>query len=196
MKELSDKTNGIQIVVNEVQEIIHWEGKLQAIVKLGEKGDFSFGELIAKCHIPGCACALHQFVSSRISSQAATLDSLITKYAGKGLEEWALLTRQGATLSQTASVLDEQFIMGVDTEAAENKQFSTVVASHIGTPGLVPLDGPLMLSTLISMRGIVLSDFAWAGLDETCADLNDREQLQSLLQSGMVITNLYDRPIR
>ena len=196
MKQLSDKTNGIQIVVNEVQEIIHWEGKLQAIVKLGEKGDFSFGELIAKCHIPGCACALHQFVSSRISSQAAALDSLITKYAGKGLEEWALLTRQGATLSQTASVLDEQFIMGVDTEAAENRQFSTVVASHIGTPGLVPLDGPLMLSTLISMRGVVLSDFAWAGLDETCADLNDRAQLQSLLQSGMVITNLYDRPIR
>lgn len=196
MKELSDKTNGVQIVVNEVKEIIHWEGKMQAIVQLGENGEFSFGELIAKCHIPGCACAMHGFVSSRILSEAATLPSLITRYPGKGLYEWAQFTRQGSVLSQTADVLDEQYLLGVDKDATENSPFVSTVEKHIDHPALEALEGPLMLVTLLSVRGVALRDLLWAGLDETCADLNDRTQLSALLFGNPTICNLYDRPIR
>ncbi len=196
MKELSDKTNGVQIVVGEVKEIIHWEGKMQAVVQLGENGEFSFGELIAKCHIPGCARAMRIFASSRILSEAATLPSLITKYPGKGLYEWAQFTRQGAALSQTADVLDHQFIMGVDKDAVENRPFVSTAEKHLDNPQLVALEGPLMLASLLSVRGVALRDLLWAGLDETCADLNDKEQLVSLLFGKPTICNLYDRPIR
>ncbi|MBO6078666.1 MAG: VWA domain-containing protein [Bacteroidaceae bacterium] len=196
MKELSEKTGGVQIVVNEVKEIIHWEGKMQSIVQLGENGEFSFGELIAKCHIPGCARALHIFTSSRILSEAASLPFLIARYPGKGLYEWAHVTQHGASLSQTADVLDEQYLLGLDKEAIENRQFISVVEEKIGNPVRDALEGPLMLATLILTRGVVLRDFLWAGLDENCADLNDREQLKSLLFGNPTICNLYDRPIR
>ena len=196
MKELSDKTNGVQIVVSDVKEIIHWEGKMQAVVQLGENGEFSFGELIAKCHIPGCARAMHGFVSSRILSEASTLPSLITRYSGKGLYEWAQFTRQGSALSQTADVLDEQYLLGVDKEATENSPFASAVEKHIDHPALVALEGPLMLATLLYVRGVPLRDLLWAGLDETCADLNDRAQLSAILYGNPTICNLYDRPIR
>lgn len=196
MKELSDKTNGVQIVVNEVKEIIHWEGKMQAIVQLGENGEFSFGDLIAKCHIPGCARAIHNFASSRILSEAATLSSLITKFPGKGLYEWSQFTRHGAVLSQTADVLDEQYLLGVDKDAVENRSFASAVEKHIDNPVLVPLEGPLMLASLLSVRGVALRDLLWAGLDENCADLNDKAQLAALLFGKPTICNLYDRPIR
>ena len=196
MKELSDKTGGIRIIVNEVREIIHWEGKMQAIVQLGENGEFSFGELIAKCHIPGCARALHNFASSRILSEAASLPSLIIRYPGKGLFEWAQFTLHGAALSQTADVLDEQYLLGVDNDASDNRQFIPVVEKNLDNPAVEALEGPLMLATLVSVRGVALRDFLWAGLDENCADLNDRNQLKSLLFGNPTICNLYDRPIR
>ena len=196
MKELSDKTGGTQIVVNEVREIIHWEGKMQAIVQLGENGEFSFGELIAKCHIPGCARALHNFISSIILSDSSSLPSLITRYPGKGLIEWAQFTRHGATLSQTADVLDEQFLLGVDRKASENIQFISVIQNYLDAPVLKTLEGPLMLATLISVKGVALRDFLWAGLDENSSDLNDREQLKDLLFGNPIILNLYDRPIK
>lgn len=196
MKELSDRTNGVQIVVSDVKEIIHWEGKMQAVVQLGENGEFSFGQLIAKCHIPGCARAMHGFVSSRIQSTASSLCSLITRYPGKGLYEWAQFTRQGSALSQTADVLDEQYLLGVDKDAAKNSSFASAVEKHVDHPSLVALEGPQMLATLLYVRGVSLRDLLWAGLDEHCADLNDRAQLSSLLFGNPVICNLYDRPIR
>lgn len=196
MKELSNKTAGKQIVVDEVKEIIHWEGTMQAVVQLGEKGDFSFGELIAKCHIPGCARALHSFVASRIDSEAPTLASLISRYPGKGLEEWGQLTRHGASLTQTADVLDEQYILGVDCDTKDDPQFAGITEKHLGSPALEALEGPSMLATLVCAKGLSLRDFLWAGLDDKCADLNDKQQLSSLLFGNPTITNLYDRPIR
>ena len=196
MKELSDRTNGTQIVVTDVREIIHWEGKMQAVVQLGENGEFSFGELIAKCHIPGCARAMRSFVSSRIMSEATSLASLITRYPGKGLQEWALATRKGATLSQTHEVLDDEYLLGVNQATSQDSQFAEVIARHLEGPTIESLEGPLMLVTLVSARGVSLRDLVWAGLDETCSDINDREQLRSLLYEGTSICNLYDRQIR
>lgn len=195
MKELSEKTNGTQIVVNEVREIIHWEGKMQAVVQLGENGEFSFGELIAKCHIPGCAQAMRGFVSSRLVSESSTLSSLITRYPGDGLGEWALRTRQGSSLSQTAQILDEQYLLGVDQTASEDSSFTTVTDNRLGGPTPVSLDGPLMLATLVHAKGLVLHDFLWAGIDENCSDLNDRKLLSEITGES-TITNMYDRPIR
>lgn len=195
MKELSEKTNGTQIVVNEVREIIHWEGKMQAVVQLGENGEFSFGELIAKCHIPGCAQAMRVFVSSRLIAEAATLGSLISRYPGKGLKEWALLTRRGASHSQTAQILDEQYLLGVDQAASEDAAFASATNKYLSNPTLVNLEGPLMLATLVYARGLVLHDFLWAGIDEDCSDLNDRKLLCEITGES-TITNLYDRPIR
>lgn len=196
MRELSDKTGGIQIVVDEVKEIIRWEGKMNAVVLLGENGEFSFGELIAKCHIPGCARALHNFVSSRIRMEAAGLPSLISRFHGSGLPEWAQFTRHGSALTQTAEVLEEQYLLGVDQKTVDDKPFTDKVSGIIESPALVALEGPLMLATLISVRGVALKDFLWAGLDDRCADLNDRPQLESLLYGSPAITNIHNRPIR
>ena len=196
MKELSDKTGGTQIVVDEVKEIIRWEGKMQAIVQLGENGEFSFGELLAKCHIPGCARALHDFAAEQVSSEATTLSSLIARYPGKGLAEWGLYAKSGAQRKQTAEVLDKQYILGVDRQAAENEKFVSCIKKYLEDPTLSEQDAPLMIATLIMCRGIALNDFSWAGLDENSADLNDREQLTELLYGNPTICNLYDRPIR
>ena len=195
MKELSEKTNGTQIVVSEVREIIHWEGKMQAVVQLGENGEFSFGELIAKCHIPGCAQAMRVFVASRLISEYATLGSLISRYPGKGLGEWALLTRQGATLTPTRQILDEQYLLGTDETTSNDPAFIMVAEKHLSAPVHVSLDGPLMLATLVYARGLALRDFTWAGLDENCSDLNNKAGLSEIIR-GATITNLYDRPIR
>ena len=196
MKELSDKTGGTQIVVDEVKEIIRWEGKMQAIVQLGENGEFSFGELLAKCHIPGCARALHDFAAEQVSSEATALSSLIARYPGKGLAEWGLYAKSGAQRKQTAEVLDKQYILGVDRQAAENEKFVSCIKKYLEDPTLSEQDAPLMIATLIMCRGIALNDFSWAGLDENSADLNDREQLTELLYGNPTICNLYDRPIR
>ena len=198
MKELSDKTNGIQIVVDDVKEIIRWEGKMQTIVQLGATGEFSFGELIAKCHIPGCAQALKAFASERIDSEAVSLSTLITRYPGKGLAEWALFTRRGAELAQTADPLDNQLLLGVDNDASSDRTFVSTITEQMRDYALSiqALEGPLMLATLVSLRGVALKDFLWAGLDEKSADLNDKEQLKSLLFGNPTICNLYDKPIR
>ena len=168
---------------------------MQAVVQLGENGEFSFGELIAKCHIPGCAQAMRGFVSSRLVSESSTLSSLITRYPGKGLGEWALRTRQGSSLSQTAQILDEQYLLGVDQTASEDSSFTTVTNRCLGGPVPVSLDGPLMLATLVHAKGLVLHDFLWAGIDENCSDLNDRKLLSEITGES-TITNMYDRPIR
>ena len=78
----------------------------------------------------------------------------------------------------------------------ENSPFVSAVEKHIDHPALEALDGPLMLATLLSVKGVALRDLLWAGLDETCADLNDRAQLSALLFGNPTICNLYDRPIR
>ena len=196
MKELSDKTGGTQLVVNEVKEIIHWEGKMQAIVKLGETGGFTFGQLLAKCHIPGCAKALREFVRSRMPKEAVTLNSLIAEFPGAGLAEWAQTTKRGSALSHTANILEEQYLLGINEAASHDESFMKVVEQELLSPSPAVVEDPFILATLMCYRGLKLTDFAWVGIDETCSDLNDREQLQSVLQDGMKITNLYDRPIR
>lgn len=196
MKELSDKTSGMQIVVSNVKELIHWEGKMQALVQLGENGEFSFGELIAKCHIPGCARAMQLFADTCLLSEASTLASLISHYPGKGLMEWGLFTRQGVSLTQTATLHDDLLLLGIDHTAASDRQFLSAMQENIGKLEPSELDGPLMLATLVSLRGVALRDMLWAGLDESCADLNDRSQLESLLFGNPPIKNMYDKLIR
>ena len=196
MKELSEKTAGVQIVVDEVKEIVRWEGKMQAIVQLGEAGEFTFGQLLAKCHIPGCAKALRTFVRSRMRPEAVTLNSLIAGYPGQGLEEWAHVTKRSAALSHTANLQEEQYTLGIDEAAVNDEKFCKVLDRMVGAPQPIALEDPFILATLLYYRGLNLNDFAWAGLDETCADLNDRDTLKSLLPEGVMICNLFDRPIR
>lgn len=196
MKELSEKTAGIQIIVEDVKEIVRWEGKMEAIVQLGEVGEFTFGQLIAKCHIPGCAKALRAFVHSRMRQEAVTLSSLIAEYPGEGLAEWAHVTRHGASLSHTATLLEEQYTLSTNETASTDVDFLRVLEGHLERPQTVVVEDPFILSILLCVRGLNLSDFAWAGLDETCADLNDKAALASLLPEGTMICNLYNRPIR
>lgn len=196
MKELSERTAGIQIVVDEVKEIIRWEGKMQAIVQLGEVGEFTFGQLLAKCHIPGCAKALRAFVRSRMRQEAVTLNSLIADYPGQGLEEWAFITKKCAALSHTANVQEEQYFLVTNECASTDEDFRKVLDRMVSAPEQVALEDPFILATLLYLRALNLNDFAWAGLDETCADLNDRAALKALLPEGTMICNLFDRPIR
>ena len=196
MKELSEKTAGVQIVVDEVKEIVRWEGKMQAIVQLGEAGEFTFGQLLAKCHIPGCAKALRAFVRSRMRQEAVTLNSLIAGYPGQGLEEWAHITRRCAALSHTANLQVEHYTLSTNEAAANDEPFCKVLDRMVGAPQTEAMEDPFILATLLYYRGLNLNDFAWAGLDETCSDLNDRAALKALLPEGVMICNLFDRPIR
>ena len=99
-------------------------------------------------------------------------------------------------MTQTANVLDECYMLGVDKAAMEDKSFVEVADKYLGSPKLQDFDAPLMLATLISLRGVTLRDFVWAGLDERSADLNDKEQLVSCIFGNPVICNLYNKPIR
>lgn len=195
MKDLSDKTSGVQIIVEDVKEIIRWEGKLQTDLQLGETGDFTFGQLLAKCHIPGCANALRSFVRSRMPADQVSLNSLIANYPGPGLAEWARITKKGSSLTQTAQVLAEDYRLGISESAKGDNDFIEKVKEHLSRPNTVIHEGPFMLAILLNVKGVALQNFAWAGLEENCSDLNDREQLQSLLEEGCEITNIYNMKI-
>jgi uncharacterized protein YegL len=194
MKELSDKTSGEQIIVDNVREIVQWEGKMKPLVTLGENGEFSFGELVAKCHIPGCAMALHSFVLGKIQNEESyDIVCLLSKFANKnGLTEWAALTRRGSTLTQTANPKRTTFQLGTNDKAAESL---SEVLKMLGGPECVSMGDPLILATLVSFSGLDLKDFLWAGLDSSCADLNDREQLQKVMGANAKVRNIYDKLI-
>ena len=195
MKELSDKTSGEQIIVNEVHEIVHWEGKMKPLVTLGENGEFSFGELVAKCHIPGCAMALHSFIVGKIQNdESFDIVSLLSNYANRrGMEEWNGFTHCGSTLTQTANCKRSVFQLGANDKAVDSLGEPLRM---LGDPVPVSMDNPFMLATLVSFSGLDLKDFLWAGLDDGCKDLNHPDQLQQVLGPNVKIKNIYDKLIK
>ena len=196
MKELSDKTSGEQIIVDKVREIVQWEGKMKPQVKLGKNGEFNFGELVAKCHIPGCATALHAFILGKIQNdESFDIISLLGKYYNpKGMMEWSAFTRNASTLTQTAVSKETIMQLGADQKATSDLPFQDVL-TNLGNPEPIAMENPLMLASLVYLSRLDLKDFLWAGMDSTCADLNDRAQLQAIMGSTARIKNIYDKTI-
>ncbi len=196
MKQLSDKTSGEQIIVDKVREIVQWEGKMKPLVTLGENGEFNFGELVAKCHIPGCATALHAFVLGKIQNdESFDIVSLLGKYSNpKGLKEWSAFTRKASTLTQTAVPKETILQLGANEEATSDIPFQEVLRM-LESPEPIAMDNPLILATLVYLSRLDIKDFLWAGMDSTCADLNNKAQLQAILGPTARIKNIYDRTI-
>lgn len=90
MKQISDATSGEQIIVNDIKELaVEMESKFNTIFTVGISGDYSIGELMQKCYIPGCAEALHAFSASRMTSGVTTIAGLLSDYADEqGMAEW------------------------------------------------------------------------------------------------------------
>ena len=91
MKQISDMTSGEQIIVNDIKELsVDVESKFNVIFSLGLSGEYTFAELMQKVYIPGCAEALHKFVSAQIEVGATNSVNMISRYANdKGMSEWA-----------------------------------------------------------------------------------------------------------
>ena len=90
MKEISARTSGEQIIVDDIKDLtVNLESKFNLIFSVGIRGDYNFGELMQKCYIPGCAEALHKYASEKMNSSITSLVDLVLQCANAdGLNEW------------------------------------------------------------------------------------------------------------
>ena len=90
MKEISARTSGEQIIVDDIKDLaVNLDSKFNLLFNVGITGDYNFGELMQKCYIPGCAEALHKYASEKMNSSITSLVDLVLRYANAdGLNEW------------------------------------------------------------------------------------------------------------
>lgn len=198
MRVLAEKTGGTQIVVERASELeSRLDNGLNVLLTAGDKGTFIFGDLLRKCHIPGCARALYNFSINRTASAELSIADLLVKYGNEeGLAEWGRIAgascryqqagnRQG-TLSSCKMVVD------ISEDELLKKLYGTV-------PGIVveKLKGmPDMFAFLCCMEPVELSDLQWAGIP---ADCNLIVQKDKLMEYGVGMTekaiNIYGKEI-
>ena len=128
MKQISDMTSGEQIVVKEIKDLAKdVESTMNVIFTRGLKGEYTFAELMQKVYIPGCAEALHSYVSMRMESGVTTIGKLISECAtNEGLREWENVSYPSCTFNNAiAKNQSKTFIQMVcddnDSECVKNK---------------------------------------------------------------------------
>ena len=78
MKELADKTAGMQIIVEDVSQIDTQLGNdLNVLLSVGDNGTFMFSDLLRKCHIPDVPkrCTTLPFVAQSVPTTPLRLFS-------------------------------------------------------------------------------------------------------------------------
>lgn len=180
MKELAEKTGGTQIVVENAAQLDTQLGNdLNVLLTAGEQGTFAFGDLLRKCHIPGCARALYDFSINRMVSARQSIAYLLVKYGNKeGLAEWGKVAGASCRYQQAGnrSVSRPWCKLVVEDGLEDNllKKLYEVI------PGIEveKLSGmPDLFAFLLCMESIELKDLQWAGIQEDTTLINQKSQL-------------------
>ncbi len=90
MRQLAEKTNGVQIVVDDIKDIsAEVEDKLNVEAIIGKDGEYTFGESMQKCYIPGCVKMLFKYAIERTQTERFSIHELLGNYSNeKGMQEW------------------------------------------------------------------------------------------------------------
>lgn len=166
MKELAEKTAGTQIIVEDVSQIDSQLGNdLNVLLSIGDNGTFVFGDLLRKCHIPGCAKALYDFAIGRTVCADHSIATLLVKYGNKqGLEEWGIMSETTCRYAQAGNKQTAKLCCKMVVESQEDA-LSKKLKEAIPSIEVEELrDMPDMFVFLLSMEPIELKDLQWAGM--------------------------------
>ncbi len=170
MKEISDKTSGEQIIVKDLKELsVDVVSKFNVIFTLGFEGEYTFGELMQKVYIPGCAEALHKFASAQLSTGVTTIAELISTCANNnGMSEWKRCSDASCThsvaIAQKMSDTYVQMVCGENEKDLVKRKFSETFGVDIK---LSDTEGaPEIMVSVLTLRPInAITDIKWAGYD-------------------------------
>jgi len=198
MKELSDKTGGTQVVVEHVSQLDTQLGNdLNVLLTVGDKGTFSFGELLRKCHIPGCARALYNFSISRMMSAELSIAALLVKYGNEeGLIEWGRKSGVTCRYQQAGNRQGVRswckLVIDIREDELLKKLYAAIPGVEVEQLGKMPD----MFAFLLCMEPVELKDLQWAGVS---ADNDLIVQKSKLVEYGVGVTekavNIYGKQI-
>lgn len=182
MKELAEKTSGTQIIVEDVSQIGTRLGNdLHVLLSMGDNGTFAFGDLLRKCHIPGCARALYDFVIDRSLCAGYSIISLLVEHGNRdGLKEWGAISEPTCRYSQAGNRQWTESYCKLVTDGRED-ELQQILCGAIREPAVEPLkDMPDMFALLLRLEPVELKDLQWAGMAETNRHIRQGEALARL----------------
>lgn len=197
MKELADKTAGMQIIVEDVSQIDTQLGNdLNVLLSVGDNGTFMFSDLLRKCHIPGCAKALYNFAICRTVCADHSIATLLVKYGNKkGLEEWGIMSEITCQYSQASNRQIAKPWCKMIIESQEDTVLMKLNDS-VRNIEVEKLKGmPDMFVFLLCMAPIELRDLQWAGMVATNNVIRQKEKLMQLGVNGKAV-NIFGQEFR
>lgn len=166
MRELAEKTGGTQIVVDRALQLdTQLDNDLNVLLTMGDRGTFIFGDLMRKCHIPGCARALYNFAINRMVSAELSIASLLIKYGNnEGLAEWRRMAGASCRYQQAGNrQLSHPWCkLVIDTREDEllKKLYDAIPDVEVEKMTAIPD----MFAFLFCMESVELKDLQWAGI--------------------------------
>lgn len=198
MQILAEKTGGTQIVVEHASQLEKQLGnKLNVLLTAGDKGTFVFGDLLRKCHIPGCARALYNFSINRMVSAEFSIASLLVKYGDKeGLTEWGRVASASCRYQQAASRQNPRCWCKMVADIREEDLLKKLYEAIPGIEVEKLTEVPDMFAFLLCMESVELNDLQWAGITQESQLINQKDKL---MEYGIGVTekalNIYGKEI-
>ena len=180
MKELAEKTGGTQIVVENAAQLDTQLGNdLNVLLTAGEQGTFAFGDLLRKCHIPGCARALYDFSINRMVSARQSIAYLLVKYGNKeGLAEWGKVAGASCRYQQAGNrSVSRPWCKLVVEDGLEDNLLKKLYEIIPGIEVEKLSDMPDLFAFLLCMESIELKDLQWAGIPADTTLIDQKSQL-------------------
>ncbi len=203
MRELAEKTNGIQIIVDDIKDIsTETVDKLNVVTQLSTNGEYTFGEAMQKCYIPGCIKMLYEFSKSKTCISRFSMEDLIKQYGNSnGLKEWLLFSRQTCSHTQDFNPLDAgaEYLLQLQT-ANNDTEVVQKFGDHTGLEVKNIKEMPDILASILSLQNMHSSDsmsgisnLLWSGITEE--DNSFSENFDMSLLEGHNRYNIHGKTI-
>lgn len=196
MKQIAEKTGGVQIVVDNAAEIKQNTKDIFEQLQASEGGEFTFDQLLRKCRIDGCASALYSFTNRVAEPGDDHIAEMLAHYSEtKGMEEWLDAAMPSCQKSQAAACNPISTTLSL-VNGANNDGLNQAVASwrvainSISSPN-TDLD---MVAGIFSCEILQLKDLNWAGFSDSCMDFNAPAAVKEYMQ-GQYLTNIYGKQL-
>lgn len=191
MQQLAEKTSGVQIVVNKIKEIVaEVEDKLNVVFSFGRRGDYTFGELMQKCYVPGCAKILYEYTMERTQTAQYSIERLLSSYSDKNaMREWKLFSQPRCSYQQAINPRDvESTLQFIDGSKCDKTNFDKMLILQDVS------EVPDIIATMMSLRPMnSISDLQWSGFDRQ--DISFSEDLVTNILGGNPKLNIYENTI-
>ncbi len=191
MQQLAEKTSGVQIVVKNIKEIVNAvEDKLNVVFSFGRRGDYTFGELMQKCYVPGCAKILYEYTMERTQTAQYSIERLLSNCSDKNaMREWNLSSQPRCSYQQAINpqrvVSTLQLVEGSQCDKTRFDQ--SLILQDVS-------EVPDIIATIMSLRPMKsISDLQWAGFDRQDASFS--KNLDANILGGNPKLNIYENTI-